>query len=285
MIISTKIVYISPDVAREYLAKNFDGNRNIRKTWVKTLADMMAAGVFNSLNGQNRIIFGTDGKMYDGQHRMHAIIASGVTLPFEVCISNTAQSDYATFDYAQVKRTSDFAGTHNSCAIATRMLAIEHGVAPLLTAIQGRINTSTPASRVDITHYINANKDNVDRITAIAMKMRNTLNCGQIIVYGTFIFVLEYVHDDLFIDSFVEDLACPYTDNKTIITLKQLIMRSYLSKKRPTASWLLGVLLQAYVNYKVGNSVTCLNKPMQYTERYSKMMQQERQERRKEYVA
>lgn len=288
MIISTKIEYITPQLAAKYLEKNFDGNRKVRKTWVRSLALMMRDGKFNSLNGQNRIIFGTDGKMYDGQHRMHAIIESGVTLPFEVCVSDSTENDYATYDYAQVKRAGDLVnlpGANNASAIACRAYAIECGTAPLLSALNGKKVSGTNVSRVDVTEYAMANRDKVIRLTHAAEKMRRALKCGQMTVFGTFIALLEYIGDDLYLEDFIDEMSNSFTEDKTIRALKSMVQSAYLGKKRPTQPWLLGMLLCGYSHYKQGDNTTTLNKPNAFIERYSKMLTQERHERSEENVA
>lgn len=68
---------ITPEKAREYLADNIT-NRNVTKRTVASFARDMKAGRWQ-ITGDS-IRFNTSGKLFDGQHRLHACIAAGVDL-------------------------------------------------------------------------------------------------------------------------------------------------------------------------------------------------------------
>jgi hypothetical protein len=72
---------ISPNLASEILAKQAK-NRTMRATHIKRLAGDMIAGRWED-NGET-IKIDVEGKLIDGQHRLKAIIKSGVTLPLFV---------------------------------------------------------------------------------------------------------------------------------------------------------------------------------------------------------
>lgn len=77
-----KIETISPRQAERWLADNNTGNRNIRQTHVDYLANEMLAGRWHQ-TGQG-IAFFEDGTLADGQHRLAAIVQSGVSVPLVV---------------------------------------------------------------------------------------------------------------------------------------------------------------------------------------------------------
>ncbi len=66
---------ITPEIAKEILASN-TGNRRIRSTVVSRYADEMAAGTW-SLTHQG-IAIDRHGNLLDGQHRLSAIVKSGI---------------------------------------------------------------------------------------------------------------------------------------------------------------------------------------------------------------
>lgn len=68
---------IGPDDAAELLATN-TGNRRINPRSVQRYAADMVAGRWRETGEAIKV--GTDGRLLDGQHRLHAIIESGVTL-------------------------------------------------------------------------------------------------------------------------------------------------------------------------------------------------------------
>lgn len=68
---------ISPSLAAKYLEHNIN-NRSVSKGYVSFLAKIMLSGEY-SVNHQG-IAFDEDGNLVDGQHRLHAIVKSGVTV-------------------------------------------------------------------------------------------------------------------------------------------------------------------------------------------------------------
>jgi hypothetical protein len=68
--------WISPEDAATLLARNFDRNRNIRAPWVTHLANLMSEGGFFA--SHQGIAFDPDDNLIDGQHRLNAIIKSGI---------------------------------------------------------------------------------------------------------------------------------------------------------------------------------------------------------------
>lgn len=72
---------ITPAQAKEFLARN-STNRRLRPSWVKELAGRMERGEWTVTH--QGIALTPDLRLLDGQHRMHAIIATGLTIPMQV---------------------------------------------------------------------------------------------------------------------------------------------------------------------------------------------------------
>lgn len=85
---------ITPELAEEYLAKNTH-NRNIRQNRVNAYATDMKNGDWQ-FNG-DAVRFAKDGTLLDGQHRLLAIIQSGVTVQMLV-IRGLTDSTQHTMD-------------------------------------------------------------------------------------------------------------------------------------------------------------------------------------------
>lgn len=77
MSISTVIETISPKVAESFLSCNFD-NRRVRQAHVRALAREMANGKWEMTH--QGIAFSDAGRLLDGQHRLMAVMESGVTV-------------------------------------------------------------------------------------------------------------------------------------------------------------------------------------------------------------
>jgi hypothetical protein len=86
--VNAEIVKVDPELAEIWLTTN-QGNRNLRKTAVERYAKDMLAGQFTISN--DAITFDADGRLINGQHRLSAVVVSGVTL--EMLVLRDAPAD------------------------------------------------------------------------------------------------------------------------------------------------------------------------------------------------
>jgi hypothetical protein len=114
---AASVVMIDPETAKQWLSRN-DANRHIRAAQVAKYASDMVAGRWH-LTG-SPIQFAVDGRLLDGQHRLLAIVKSGVTLPmFVVCgLPSSAQSYMDTGAKRTVADQLSIAGYKNSSVLA-----------------------------------------------------------------------------------------------------------------------------------------------------------------------
>lgn len=119
---SIKIVEVTPKLAEKWLGKNVQ-NRNLRKNIVAALVRDMRNGDFQ-LNGET-IKFDTNGNLLDGQHRLHAIVLSGITAMMLV-VTGIPTEAMGTIDAGAKRKFSDLlqirgeTGTYAISAIARR---------------------------------------------------------------------------------------------------------------------------------------------------------------------
>ena len=86
---------ITPHVAEQLLSVNADEQRNVNKRRVDQYATDMAKGLWKA-NGEP-IIIDERGRLIDGQHRLRAVVASGVTIEALV-VSGVSKDSYKTLD-------------------------------------------------------------------------------------------------------------------------------------------------------------------------------------------
>lgn len=101
--ITSNVVRITPSLAEKFIKNNFS-NRPLSPAWVKNLAERMTAGEWE-LNGEP-IIFDEDGKLVDGQHRLTAIIRSGVTI-HSVVTEGVLDTSFDTIDEGRRRGAAD----------------------------------------------------------------------------------------------------------------------------------------------------------------------------------
>lgn len=127
---TTAIVNVTPDQATTWLAENNTHNRTLREGKVSQYARDMAAGHWQ-FNG-DPVRFAADGTLLDGQHRLSAVIRSGVTVPM-VVIWGLARATQETMDIGAVRTMADalrLRGAEDSkylAAIARRLVMFDNG--------------------------------------------------------------------------------------------------------------------------------------------------------------
>ena len=128
--IDTEVIIITPDMAKAWLEKN-TRNRSFNKVRVLAYAKEMLAG--NWLDHHQGIAFYEDGTLADGQHRLAAVAASGVSVPMVVAYGLSIESGLM-IDGHQRRKTDQsikISGiaewiTKDIVATAHMMNAIEH---------------------------------------------------------------------------------------------------------------------------------------------------------------
>ena len=98
-----EVVSVTPEMARKWLDNNCI-NRAISHPRVEMYARDMEAGKW-LLNGEP-IVFNKDGNLVNGQHRLTAIIKSGITVKMLV-IKGVENSDGVIYDRGRSRSTSD----------------------------------------------------------------------------------------------------------------------------------------------------------------------------------
>jgi len=105
----TKRVEISPSLARDLIKLNINNNRTVTKTHVKVLSASMKSGTW--METGEPIIIDKYGRLIDGQHRLFAVIDSGVTVTMDIKYG----VDPAAFDVMggnKPRNLSDVLSTH-----------------------------------------------------------------------------------------------------------------------------------------------------------------------------
>ena len=98
----TQIEKIGPKEAEAYLGKNFQWNRRIRPSVLARFTREMAEGNWHETAETVKIT--ATGVLLDGQHRMKAIVDSGVTLP--LLVAHNVNPD--SFKYVDIGATRSF---------------------------------------------------------------------------------------------------------------------------------------------------------------------------------
>lgn len=124
-----EVVFVTPDIAEEMLARN-TANRRVRRAKVDKLARDMESGEFTE-NGAS-VCVAADGTLLDGQHRLMAIVQSGVGV-WLLVVSNLAMASQDTMDDLAARTLADtfgfhsIANAHTAAAVVRRALMWQNG--------------------------------------------------------------------------------------------------------------------------------------------------------------
>ena len=97
-----KVVNVTPAVAENWLAHNTN-NRNVSRVRVNAYAEQMKRGEWK-LNGE-AVVFGKNGELKDGQHRLMAVVQSGITVPMFTVFG--VDDDICIYDRGRGRSTLD----------------------------------------------------------------------------------------------------------------------------------------------------------------------------------
>lgn len=145
----TEVRTITPAIAAEMLKRN-TGNRKLNDTHVKDLSNQMINGNW-LFDGQP--IRATDGgAILDGQHRLNAVIKSGISQQFLI-ISGITQDAFKVMDTGRLRNAGDVLGIKGyenpGNIAATTRLIMTH-----LNGINGRARTDVKLSNTDILNFV-----------------------------------------------------------------------------------------------------------------------------------
>ena len=101
--VNNQVLMVTPEKAKTWLEKNTN-NRNLQKKGVQKLVNDIKAGRW-VFNGES-IKFDKNGCLIDGQHRLAAIVESGVALPLLV-VNNLDTHSQQTIDIGRARTTAD----------------------------------------------------------------------------------------------------------------------------------------------------------------------------------
>ncbi len=106
--IDYEVVHLTPQAARELLERN-GRNRSLREDYVRKLAGAMERGEW-VVNGEP-IQIAESGALLNGQHRLSAIVTSGVTVPMLV-VRGLPEETRMTMDGGTRRNLSDVLALH-----------------------------------------------------------------------------------------------------------------------------------------------------------------------------
>ncbi len=157
--LTARLMDITPDLAAQWLKKNPRVQRNMSQAAVDMITRLINGGDWY-VNGAT-IVFGSDGRLYDGQHRLAACIKSGKIITC-LCIWGVDAMAFTTMDTGRVRTGTDalkankIAYTSAVSAAVTVLWKLDRG---LSADISHRIEKISP---LEVARYVETHPGLVD---------------------------------------------------------------------------------------------------------------------------
>lgn len=142
----TKWEVITPEKASEYLNKN-NHNRNLRKSLVAKYARDMAAGNWKVTH--QGVAMNCDGTVLDGQHRLAAIIESGISVRMLVTSGIATDAQLVMDDHAK-RNNADALSLLRSERVTTQDVAVVRCCVELTSSKVKSITKSEISQLIDV---------------------------------------------------------------------------------------------------------------------------------------
>ena len=263
----SKLVLITPEQAEVYLAGN-TGNRPIKKTRVETYASDMLAGRW--MTTPQGIMITPNGRLIDGQHRLAAVVKSGVTV--EMYVFEVDENVQAYIDNGGLRTPGDvmqIGGVHNAnlCASMSRSLIIyeKTGISVLNGVTSTRdiqpMNSFTTAARTisrnEIVDFYSANSDLIDRLVSFGKNLYKHSNLR--LMSPTEIGFLYFLFGET--EAANEYLCRVYSGVGIMPNSPELVIRKLLEQRREktkiiSPSEMMQYFVKGFEAFKDGRSVT-----------------------------
>ncbi len=108
----TDIIKVTPAIAKKWLETNTENNRNLDTRHVNAMAYDMTTGKWRQDTGE-AIKFDRNGKLIDGQHRLHAIVKANFTT-YMLVVTNLKEEVFAVIDTGKRRSGSDTFHIHGT---------------------------------------------------------------------------------------------------------------------------------------------------------------------------
>jgi hypothetical protein len=144
----TEVIRVTPKIAETLLANN-PSNRSVSKTRVMQYAKSMSEGIWK-MNGES-IKLDKDGRLLDGQHRLLAIIESGMSLPL-VIVKDLSTEVFDTIDTGKSRNGADVLHIKN----VPNSINLSSGISLYILLFTGRfktLRTSAPENQEILDEY------------------------------------------------------------------------------------------------------------------------------------
>lgn len=260
----TEIKMVSPQIAKNWLTVNTI-NRRVNDKLIIFYANQMTRGLWE-FNGEP-IIFSDTHKLLDGQHRLMAIIRSGVTLPM-VIIFNIKESTFPTIDRGRNRTMSDvldITGISNSTNITStirKYFAIAASKTPsagvTMASVKGTELNMSPQEYIAFYNKHSILIQEIFNESNKYYKISRLLTSTEVAAYILFLHLNKNHSLDKMYNFFKQLLTGRDIENETIFQLRQRLISSKTSINKITGKYRYALIIKTWNAYVKNKSIRTL---------------------------
>lgn len=237
---------------------NVDHNRRIMNTHVMHLAQQMQDGQWRQ-NGEP-IIFSRDGQLIDGQHRLKAVIMSGVTIK-SLVVSGVAETAFATINRGKSRSNGSLfqiEGVPNANDIAAAVKGVldyRHAIS-LNGGEGGSLNSCIRPSGIDLLDEYGKHDCDYSFAVKIALRCRKICTPSVVSTVAALALIEAKRSEDevmLFWDNFIDGVGLSAGD--PILTLRNKFNENERSRAKLSRVLLVVGCIKAWNCYVTGKEM------------------------------
>lgn len=236
-----ELVAVTPELAEFWLTQN-DANRSIRRAIWKAYARDMAAGAWKLTAEPVKI--SPNGKLLDGQHRLHAVVDSGATVTMFVAY-DVPEDAQAAMDSGSKRTAADALALRgdSSTAVVAATARIALGVAYSPESI-GKYT----ATHAEIVGWVDDHPDVFDAASFISSIQNRIKGCRPSMAAYTLLMLSQIDHDQAY--SFWAAVADQVGDypGDPVVALARRFSEAYRERESLSHSAQLSMIYRAWNN-------------------------------------
>lgn len=250
---------VTPELAREWLSKN-KNNRPISPTHVNSYTNEMLNGKWVEETGE-AIKITKSGHVADGQHRLHAIVKSGLSLWFSV-FTEMEESVIAVLDSGKRRNGGDVLHIHgvkNASRTSSIILSAEVLKRGLYGATNGGMSVGSRLTNKDVLIQYNEDPDYWENIVNSASrwyagfsKILTTSTIGGLYV------VLGAIDQEKAIQFFDQLCYGVPVYSGTINALRNKLIQDMTSIKKMNSFYRINIIIKAWNCFRTGKELKVL---------------------------
>lgn len=262
----TEVRTITPFVAKEMLQRN-PNNRKLSDGHVAFLANEMKKG--NWLFDAQPIRLAESGSLLDGQHRLNAVVTSGLEQKFLI-VSGIQSEAFKVMDTGRNRNAGDILSIEgiqyaNQCASAARtILRIRKGYS-------GNLSSNNKLSNTDILDFITENKRIVEFARAgvrLSNEFDRVLSSSAITSFSYLMAEKNVIESEAFWNKLCTGLDLE--KDSPIYVLRKKLFQNKISTKKLRRTELEVYIIKAWNFYRKGVTVKWLK--YQESEKFPKIV-------------